>query len=375
MAIAQFSFGQIVIQAETQTWSNGVIETIHSGYTGSGYVNTANSVGQWIEFSLVAPGDGVYDGYLTYANGGNSPRNADMFVNGVFYMGVTFYNSSWTNWDFLDFTVNNLHLNGGVNKIRFVSKSADGLANIDALGVNSLFGEESTYQAENQRWNNAVIETINSGYTGTGYVNTANAANVWIEFDVFSYEGGGYDMNMYYANGTTTNRPASIYVNGQFHTTKSFEPTGSWRTWDFTDVMVNPITLNAGKNTIRFVATTSGGIANFDKIELMGGVSLLKSDYNKLSTETNLIPTTLTVIVAPNVIQQNAVLSIEFPNKTNAVIKITSALATKETVVGKGIFEAGITTIGIDANDLSKGLNYVSVVTDSETITKTIIVK
>jgi len=43
----------VVVQSETGTWdSGGVLETLHPGYTGTGYVNTGNAVGAYSEVTV-----------------------------------------------------------------------------------------------------------------------------------------------------------------------------------------------------------------------------------------------------------------------------------------------------------------------------------
>jgi endoglucanase len=67
-----------------------------------------------------------------------------------------------------------------------------------------------------------------------------------------------------YANGTTTNRPMSLLVNGvQLPAQVDFPGTGAWTTWAVKSVH---IPLAAEVNTIRLTATTVNGGPNLDKI-------------------------------------------------------------------------------------------------------------
>ena len=55
-------------QAEDATISQGVVESNHTGYTGSGFVNYDNLVGSYVEWTVSAPA-GPADVTLRYANG------------------------------------------------------------------------------------------------------------------------------------------------------------------------------------------------------------------------------------------------------------------------------------------------------------------
>lgn len=120
-------------------------------------------------------------------------------------------------------------------------------------------------QSENGTWDAAgVFETTNAGWTGTGYVNSGNAVGAFTEVTVNVPTAGSYMIDFRYANGTATDRPADLRINGAVvQAGVSFIGTGAWTTWD--DVVVTK-TLNAGNNTIRLTATTANGCANLDKV-------------------------------------------------------------------------------------------------------------
>ncbi|HEV8561784.1 MAG TPA: carbohydrate-binding protein [Actinophytocola sp.] len=71
-------------------------------------------------------------------------------------------------------------------------------------------------------------------------------------------------MRLRFANGTTANRPADIFVNGTLAAGElAFQPTGAWTTWQTASTTVD---LNSGVNTIRVTATTVNGGPNLDNI-------------------------------------------------------------------------------------------------------------
>jgi hypothetical protein len=120
-------------------------------------------------------------------------------------------------------------------------------------------------QSEAGTWDSAgVLETTNAGWTGTGYVNSGNAIGAYSEVTVNVPTAGSYTIDIRFANGTTTNRPADLRINGTVvQSAVAFNGTGAWTTWS--DVIVTK-TLNAGNNTIRLTATTAVGCANLDKV-------------------------------------------------------------------------------------------------------------
>ncbi len=124
----------------------------------------------------------------------------------------------------------------------------------------------SIYQAENAAYNQAVYETKNSGYTGTGYVNYDNVAGGYIEWSVIVPASTKVRLNFRYANGTTNNRPMEIKVNDAPAVgSMDFTPTGSWTTWNENST---DIYLTKGINTIRAVSLTAEGGPNIDYMEV-----------------------------------------------------------------------------------------------------------
>lgn len=124
----------------------------------------------------------------------------------------------------------------------------------------------SIYQAENAAYNQAIFETKNAGYTGTGYINYDNVPGGYIEWSVNVPASTKVKLNFRYANGTENNRPVEIKVNGALAVgSMDFTPTGSWTTWNENST---DIYLNKGINTIRATALSADGGPNIDYIEI-----------------------------------------------------------------------------------------------------------
>ena len=120
-----------------------------------------------------------------------------------------------------------------------------------------------TYQAENATLaGGAIVESINSGFHGTAYVNFPSTGGTLTFNNVDGNGGGTKALSIRYANGGTAARSGNIVVNG---TTSSitFPTTGSFTAW--ATLTVNITLNNAATNTIQF-ASTGSDLANIDEI-------------------------------------------------------------------------------------------------------------
>lgn len=104
---------------------------------------------------------------------------------------------------------------------------------------------------------NAVVESILSGYTGTGYVNQKEGD---ILFKVKVAEEGLYKISFRYSNGNSQ-KENDLEVNNKKLATIKFAATSEWKT-----ISVNKIRLNAGDNTIAI--RKNWGWINLDYLEI-----------------------------------------------------------------------------------------------------------
>jgi unsaturated rhamnogalacturonyl hydrolase len=117
------------------------------------------------------------------------------------------------------------------------------------------------YEAEDATISQGVVESNHTGYSGTGFVDYDNVAGSFVEFHVDA-AAGAQGLTLRFANGTTGDRPMGITVNG-VTVNQSFPGTGSWTAWRTVTLRA---TLNAGANTVRATAVTSGGGPNLDSL-------------------------------------------------------------------------------------------------------------
>ena len=121
-------------EAETALISQGKVDTNHTGYSGTGFVDYTNTAGGYIQFTVQATRAGSMLVRLRYANGSAAGRPMNIVVNGVVAIrGMAFDSTTaWTNWRVRTFRLN---LNAGPNVVRAVAASANGGPNVDYLEI------------------------------------------------------------------------------------------------------------------------------------------------------------------------------------------------------------------------------------------------
>jgi chitin-binding protein len=121
-------------------------------------------------------------------------------------------------------------------------------------------------EAENATISQGVVESNHAGYSGTGFVNPDNVSGCYVQWGLTQAAAGPATLTVRYANGTTTDRPMDVSVNGTVIASRvSFPGTGAWSTWASKSI---PVTLAAGANTVRVTGSTSGGCPNLDYLEI-----------------------------------------------------------------------------------------------------------
>ena len=249
-------------ESEDATISQGVVESNHAGYSGSGFVNYDNVTGSYVEYGVNATAAGNANITLRYANGTTVNRPMTITANGTTLTRDFAGTGNWDTWATATFT---LPLIAGANTIRMTATTANGGPNADYIDVSAPTPVGTDYQAEDATISQGVAESNHTGFTGTGFVNYDNLVGSYVDFAVNAAATGAATLTIRYANGTAVDRPMEIAVNGTAVTTQSFPATANWDTWVDGTVAVN---LQAGANTIRLTATTAGGGPNVDRITL-----------------------------------------------------------------------------------------------------------
>ncbi|MBB5874086.1 hypothetical protein F4553_007520 [Allocatelliglobosispora scoriae] len=120
------------------------------------------------------------------------------------------------------------------------------------------------FQAENATISGGAVASDHSGYTGTGFVDYNSAAGSYVQFATSTGIAGSMYIGFRYANGSATNRPMDITVNGVLVARNlAFGSTTSWDVWQSTALSVSVL---AGPIVIRATAATGAGGPNLDSL-------------------------------------------------------------------------------------------------------------
>lgn len=140
-----------VYEAEKATRTQGVVESNHPGFTGTGFVNYDNVVGSTVDFAVHAAVAGPHTLVFRFANGTAIDRPLQVAVNGdsraVSFPGT----GAWTSWATRTLSVN---LVKGANTVRTTSSTAQGGPNLDSLTV-----DNGVVAPEPRDWSVAVVDS------------------------------------------------------------------------------------------------------------------------------------------------------------------------------------------------------------------------
>jgi pectate disaccharide-lyase len=122
-----------VVQAEDGTFT-GIVDTSHSGYTGTGFVDTDNAVGAYVEIEFGEQSAGSELLLIRYAHGKTDDRSAELRVNGAVVNAAIAFppTGSFTTW----LTVSNtIPVQTGRNVVRLTALNSAGLVNLDRFEI------------------------------------------------------------------------------------------------------------------------------------------------------------------------------------------------------------------------------------------------
>jgi hypothetical protein len=121
------------VEAETATISQGLVESNHAGFSGTGFVNYDNVAGSFVEWTVNAAMAGNATLVIRYANGSTANRPMNISVNGGPPVPVSFASTgAWTTWQSASVPAS---LRAGSNAVRATATTASGGPNVDYLEV------------------------------------------------------------------------------------------------------------------------------------------------------------------------------------------------------------------------------------------------
>jgi pectate lyase len=128
-------------------------------------------------------------------------------------------------------------------------------------------GTTTTIQAESASFGGGVtIDNNNAGFNGTGFANFPTSGGFLQFNNVNGGAGGTATITVRFALGITTSRTGQRIINGGSAQNITFNPTGSWTTWN---TMSFTATLNSGTgNTVRF-QSNGQDLGNIDQITIV----------------------------------------------------------------------------------------------------------
>jgi len=202
-------------EAENAVISQGVVESNHAGFTGTGFVNYNNVAGSYVEWTVSAAASGAAGLAFRHANGSTANRPMNITVNGNLVASSLAFNptGAWETWQTV--TVN-AALTAGSNQIRATATTANGGPNVDKLTVGGQTGDTQppsaptsllwtgkTSSSVSLAWNASTDNVGVTGYdvyrgstlalsvTGTSATVTGLAANTSYTFTVRARDAAG----------------------------------------------------------------------------------------------------------------------------------------------------------------------------------------
>ncbi len=212
-----FSYSQhLVIQAEAGTFSSGTkVEKEYSGYTGTGYVNTNNAVGAFIQLEFSVKNGGPDTIFAFYGMSKTDDRSAKVYINNALVVDSLAFPSTgaYTTWKSVFIVVN---LAKGMNKVRFEARSANGLTNLDRFEISDEQGTMQYMLTTNISGKGVVSRSPDALYYDAGTVVSLTAVPDAASASVFT--GWSGDL-------TGTELTKSITIDAAKTVTASFKAT------------------------------------------------------------------------------------------------------------------------------------------------------
>jgi hypothetical protein len=244
---------------------SALVQSDVAGYNGTGFVNFAvGSTGtpSTLTFTGIDGGSGGTKVLrIRHGLGSTSSRTGQLTINGV-AQSITFDpTGAFTTWLNKDVVIT---LNSGTSNTIVFAATGQDLANIDEIAILT----PSIYQAEDGTFvGGAKLETINTGYHGTGYVNfltgsSGSPSGVTISGVAGGSSGGAKTLLIRYAFNSTSTRTGELVINGSSQPI-TFTSTGSFTTWVTRTL---PISLNSGSSNTIALQATGQDLANVDEI-------------------------------------------------------------------------------------------------------------
>ena len=249
-------------EAESATISQGVAESNHAGFSGTGFVNLDNVAGSHVEFSVNAATAGNGTLSIRFANGTTADRPMDIAVNGSPAIVAQAFpgTGAWTTWETVTVTA---PFGAGANTVRLDLDHRERRAERRrdrrrGRRHRRLPGRER-HHLGGRRWSPTTPAT------------PAPASSTWTTWPaatsssrVNAATAGPASLTFRYANGTTTDRPMNITVNGTIVVDGTIVPRHR-RVDHVAGEHAERQPLRPAPTPIRATSTTANGGPNLDR--------------------------------------------------------------------------------------------------------------
>ncbi len=257
---------------------DGTIDNTYSGYSGSGYLNTADEAGSGVSWKINFTSKGSKT--LTFRYASTDVLKADLIINDSVVATNVLFDSTgaFTQWYKLPVTI---YTNAGIADVSLEAKSSGGLPNIDYVQVTEatsincdVLNDTSAVIIQENTIGfcsvDGAIETDYEGYTGDGVANTDDAFGRGINYSVYFTEAGDKNLRIRYAS--TEELTANLVVDGEIKVADFVIPsTDRLDTFDTISISFNNVSDTVA---LRLEATTADGLPNVDYIQLTHAVSV-----------------------------------------------------------------------------------------------------
>lgn len=99
LSVSAVVYNKTVYQAENAALNGAAVDTDHTGYTGTGFVDQFDSVGKYVDFTISIASDGDYSIIFRYSNAGGYYASAKVYFDGEYEAMAVFPNlSNWDTW-------------------------------------------------------------------------------------------------------------------------------------------------------------------------------------------------------------------------------------------------------------------------------------
>lgn len=124
-----------VYEAENAVGNGTSVNTDHTGYSGTGFVDNFNATGKYIDFQINIPVTGDYSFILRYANATGHKAHAHVYLDGEIQETIPLHAlSDWNTWGSSELGATMVSAGTHTLRISFV----DYAVNIDALTVEDM---------------------------------------------------------------------------------------------------------------------------------------------------------------------------------------------------------------------------------------------